>query len=879
MSLPLITFGQTIITENFTGVSAPPSSLSTTTSYNNATFVSPISNLTWTIEHCLNPNGHNDVLPYVIDGDGIIMRRKPSGSDAGSFVTSSVISGGISNFSIQFKKSHTSGTTRNVEIKIEDQTNPANTKIDTFTLITSSGADQTVHTFNIENLEIEGDFKIYLSSIISSGNQQITIDNLSWTSYTASTPIPCSIDNVDISALTCFDNGTGEISSDDKVRFTLNVTGTGGNGYVVSIPEYPAFGSVAGAFNTATEITLPEGSVGGADFTIVITAEGNPNCTFTSDLMVNEVEPCSTPASSCTLGTPVVSAVLCNTGADINDATDDFMTFDLTVTGDLTSVDGYVISADNGDLDFTTGVYGTATALQISNTTATTIVLTITDATDENCTTTVTITNPGTCSGDAVITNNVSTLTFTATEGNAIAPQTVTISGVYLTEAVVATASAGFEVSADATTFGSTATFALPTNSNTLPASILTVRSTQTAVGTTTGTVTLTSANAADSIINLTSTINGYTHYTIDQINGIESNNGVADSLNVLVSLSGVVQCMDYRVPGYSLVIVDASNKGINVYRGGNLTNYTEPVGGDSITVKGKIVQFRGLLQVEATEIVLHNSTAEQTTPIAVTALDETTENYPVVIENVTIVAGQTGLDDNLWPSTGNTNVKFTNGTTEFMVRSVGTPLGGVALPSGPVSITGIASQFASSTSAPFLDGYQLLICNENAIAIVCEGANLPNATINVFNDTTLVTTNIQGATYIWTNCDTEEVVTGATAYNFTPTVAGNYKVTIINGECEATSTCSASKVAISTAELGKAIAMFPNPVVDQLTINNYSDVAVTFTVTDMNGKIVTENTELNSVQTINTSSWNKGVYFVNFIGANNATHTMKVVK
>lgn len=588
----------------------------------------------------------------------------------------------------------------------------------------------------------------------------------------------------------------------------------------------------------------------------------------------------TSPATECGITADGLTALTCNDNGTGNDSDDDYLTFSLNPTGTNLGSNGYTVSVSAGTITPSLGLYGEATSFQLQNGSASAadVIVTITDADSTSCSYQVTITSTGSCSSASpVINTSITTLNvFNHMVGTPSTSQNFTVNGIALTDDITVTAPAGFEVSLDNTAFASSVS--LTQASGTVATTTISVRGNASVYGPYAGNIIISSTGADNDTVAVTGFANDYVAYTIDQINGIDPT-GVADSLNVLVELSGVVQCMDYRAAGYSMVIIDGSNKGINVYRGGNLTNYIEPVGGDSITVKGKIVQFRGLLQVEATEITFHGSNYEQVTPIATTVLDETTENYPVVLQNITLVPNQTDLADGLWPASGSYNPTFTDGTNEFKVRAIGTPLAGTALPNGPVSITGIASQFASSTSAPFLDGYQLLICNENAIAIVCEGANLPNATINVFNDTTLVTTNIQGATYIWTNCDTEEVVTGATAYNFTPTVAGNYKVTIINGECEATSTCSASKVSIENAELGKAIAMFPNPVVDQLTINNFSDVAVTFTVTDMNGKVVTENTTLNSVQTINTTSWNKGVYFVNFIGANNATHTMKVVK
>lgn len=581
--------------------------------------------------------------------------------------------------------------------------------------------------------------------------------------------------------------------------------------------------------------------------------------------------------TGCNITSAGLTDLACN-DADTDETEDDYLTFSLNPTGNELGTT-YNVTVSSGTITPTTGTYGVPTEFTLSEGSAGDVnfTVTITDGTESGCSETITITNPGVCSSASPLINtSETTLTgFNHMVGTPSAPQTFTVSGLALTNDITITAPTGFEVSLDNTTYNPT--LALTQTDGVVTSTTINVRGNSTVYGAYAGNIIVSSTGADNDTVAVSGFANDYVPYTIDQINGINAN-GVPDSLNVLVSLSGVMQCVDYRTGGYSLVIIDGSNKGINVYRGADLANYTAPVGGDSITVKGKIVHFRGLLQVEASEIVLHSTGAAQTTPIVVTTLDESTENYPVILQNITLVPDQEDLEDNLWPTSGSFNPLFTDGTNTFAVRSVGSPLAGTEIPTGPINITGLGSQFATTSAGPFLDGYQLLICNEDAIEIVCEGANLPNATINII-DGTLVATNIQGATYVWTNCDTEEVIADATVYHFEPTTAGNYQVTINNGVCEATSTCTASTVSIEKVELGNAIKMYPNPVVDELTINNFSEVAVTFTVTDMNGKVVTENTTLNSVQTINTTSWNKGVYFVNFIGANNATHTMKVVK
>lgn len=93
---------------------------------------------------------------------------------------------------------------------------------------------------------------------------------------------------------------------------------------------------------------------------------------------------------------------------------------------------------------------------------------------------------------------NPTALTFTTTPiGDVTASKTITVTGYVLTDAIVATATAPFEVSADNTTFGATATIAAT-------GAPLYVRYAPATAGTENGTITLTSTSAPNVTVSLT---------------------------------------------------------------------------------------------------------------------------------------------------------------------------------------------------------------------------------------------------------------------------------------------------------------------------------------------------------------------------------------
>lgn len=632
----------------------------------------------------------------------------------------------------------------------------------------------------------------------------------------------------------------------------------------------PSFGAASGEDVTVHTLTHAINESGSATIRIKLTG----TATTGRQTTIDNISWTAYAAPGCNIATADLTALTCNNNTTTSDPADDYISFSLNPTGAQLGAT-YTVSVSSGTITPTTGTYGAATAFQLQDGSAGAgnVTVTITDADESGCTLDVAITDPGSCSSAVpVITATPATLTgFNHQVGTPSVSQPFTVSGIALSDDITVTAPTGFEVSLDNTTF--TASVTLTPVSGTVAATTVHARGNSAIYGPFSGNIIASSTGADNDTVAVSGFADDYVYYTIDQINGTDAN-GAADSLNVLVTITGVLHCMDFRAgAGYNMAIIDGSGEGMYIFATNDVSGYTTPMAGDSIQVKGIIDQFNGLLQVRAHAITLLESGVATNAPIVVTALNESTENQYVTLENVTLVTPIA-----TFPTT-NTNLDVTDGTTTFQIRILtSTNLGGTPAPQGPFNVTGIGSQFDSST--PYTSGYQLLPCGTDAIEIVCAGANLPNTNVNVAISTATMQAVATGVSYQWINCADNSEIAGATNQSYTVTATGSYAVIVDNGTCADTSDCyNVGPLSVESVELGQSIVAYPNPVNDQLTINNYSDMEVTYTVTDINGKVVTETTTIGSAATVNTLSWNKGVYFVTFNGANNATHTLKVIK
>jgi len=234
---------------------------------------------------------------------------------------------------------------------------------------------------------------------------------------------------------------------------------------------------------------------------------------------------------------------------------------------------------------------------------------------------------------------------------------------------------------------------------------------------------------------------------------------------------------------------------------------------GDEVTITGTMGDFNGLIQV--VDVVSHsiNSTGNPLpTPQVVTPnqLNDATEAELVKINNVTFIDGGSGAQ-----FTGNTTFTFSsNGEfSQIFVRS-GNPLVGTTIPTTPVNITGIVSQFNGT--------YQLLIRAENDIdGNFVDNIRQSNITTSSFDITW--TSNFMGSTNLRygtdpTNISTEINLGGASmdhAVSLTGLSPATFYYVQVYTESTAAIAASAVRVFSTASTSTGEMKIFFNHIVD----------------------------------------------------------------
>jgi len=182
-----------------------------TTQYADGSFTE--DGITYNYVHCRNEGlGTNE--DYSITGKGLILRRpnEPSSLEW-------TIPNGVGILTFDARKAFTGGNNnRQLEILVNGAsvwTSP------TFGI---AGEDETIHNFSI-TIEEEGSTIIKIQLIGTNGNKQVTIDNISWTEYPASTPCIVNIPDANfknylINNLVINTNGDDEIQCDEASAFS-----------------------------------------------------------------------------------------------------------------------------------------------------------------------------------------------------------------------------------------------------------------------------------------------------------------------------------------------------------------------------------------------------------------------------------------------------------------------------------------------------------------------------------------------------------------------------------------------------------------------------------------------------------------------------------
>lgn len=188
-----------------------------------------------------------------------------------------------------------------------------------------------------------------------------------------------------------------------------------------------------------------------------------------------------------------------------------------------------------------------------------------------------------------------------------------------------------------------------------------------------------------------------------------ENADGVADSLNKVCELTGTVYGVNLRgsTTGVQFTIADAAGTGIMVFNGAKNFGYTVTEK-DQVTVRGRVVQFNGLTQINVDTVFKKSANNPLVAASSATKLGEDTESRLIKISNLTLV------DASKWTTglgTGGFSVRAVspahpNDTIDIRIDN-DVDLYNLPVPPQPFDLIGLGGQF--DNTSPFTSGYQVL--------------------------------------------------------------------------------------------------------------------------------------------------------------------------
>ena len=358
--------------------------------------------------------------------------------------------------------------------------------------------------------------------------------------------------------------------------------------------------------------------------------------------------------------------------------------------------------------------------------------------------------------------------------------------------------------------------------------------------------------------------------YEIGDVN-IETVDGVADSLDVMCELRGVVHGGNVNPLGTQFTLIDG-NDGIAVY------SFTENFGydvveGDSVHVIGSIDQFNGLTQIVPDTILYQASGLDLQIPAFVTDLDEDTESSMVEFKCMKLV------DPNQWTNEEpGFNVEVTNGTLVIELRiDADTDVFGTDVKLGTFNVVGIGGQFDSSI--PYDEGYQFIPRYlEDLSESVIAAFDAPDSWLEPDGAISFVNDSENYSSLLWDFGD------DTTSPDENPDHLydgiGEFIVTLtafsaeLSCSDETTQTIEIIPVGVEEYSL-ESFKLVPNPASSEFFIQGLNSTAIVTVYDNMGRKVLS--TTLQSNESINTNNWSIGVYQIS-IQSESQTITKKLI-
>ncbi len=205
-----------------------------------------------------------------------------------------------------------------------------------------------------------------------------------------------------------------------------------------------------------------------------------------------------------------------------------------------------------------------------------------------------------------------------------------------------------------------------------------------------------------------------------------------------------------------------------------------------------------------------------------------------------------------------------------------------------PIDSTSVSGTICQGES--YILGNQTLTSTgtyiETFTTSTCDSVVTLNLTVNnvdtsITSQNWTLTANQAGATYQWLDCDNNwSEIAGETNQSFSPSVNGNYAVTVNNQNCVDTSDCYTISGLDISGEDDIKINVFPNPVYDEFIVDltqKYHEVNLE--IYNEIGQIITQSKYIDvQVIKLNLEAQSNGIYYLNLV-LDNQSKTIEVIK
>ncbi len=164
--------------------------------------------------------------------------------------------------------------------------------------------------------------------------------------------------------------------------------------------------------------------------------------------------------------------------------------------------------------------------------------------------------------------------------------------------------------------------------------------------------------------------------------------------------------------------------------------------------------------------------------------------------------------------------------------------------------------------------------------SIIRLNLTIPEVELTVSINPTTLTSNQNGATYRWFDCDDNyAVISGETNQSYMPPSNGNYAVEVTTLECSDTSACFSFQVIdLEEHALFNNVVIYPNPTSGKVTINLGKLDQIKIKIYDVLGKVVQTPTKISNSTVYLDILGDSGVYLIELL-TNNSKRTYRVIK